>query len=91
MGRLSTTECTYLPTRISSLPSSCQAILKASNDGKGCSQFAGRRPFPSLRSLDTQRIRFLYLERQGHILVVAQVQPCADGAINYLHTCLHKA
>ena len=39
------------------LPSSCQALLKAS-------KFAGRRPLPSLRRLDTQRIRFLYLERQ---------------------------
>ena len=73
------------------LPRSRRAILKASNDGNGCSQFAGRRPFPSLRSLDTQGIRFLYLERERHILVVAQVQLCANGAINYLHTCLHKA
>ena len=66
-------------------------ILKASDDGKGCSQLAGRRPFPSFRSLDTQQIRFLYLERERHILVVAQVEPCANGAIISLHTCLHKA
>ena len=25
------------------------------------------------------------------LLVLAQVQPCANGAINYLRTCLHKA
>ena len=52
------------------LPSSRNAMLKASNDGKGCSQFEGRRFFPSLGSLDTQRIRFLYLEGERYTLVV---------------------
>ena len=80
-----------LGTKIWLLPSSHQAILKDSNDGKGCSQFEGRRSFPSLRRLDTQQIRFLYLESKRYILTVAQVQRCANGATHYLHTCLHKA
>ena len=75
-----------LGSRICSLSISRQAILKASNDGKACCQFEGRRSFPSLRSLYTLRIRFLYVESKG---IYWQLHKCNCVQTVQYTTCTH--